>query len=161
MRLLEGVKRKRGRVRVIMFVFLFGKFLALFCLFFNQGPAKGGGFKRGVFPILDLSFLFCPFLSFLGLSRFFWDFPDFLGDGPGIFPICFSRPIKSTYEEQPPKGSATQSGPFSKKVGNTRVWNPPGLASLNSRGPNTWPVQRLTQNSKKTGFQRTLCVVPF
>ena len=27
------------------------------------------------------------FVSFLGLSRFFWDFPDLLGDGPGIFPI--------------------------------------------------------------------------
>ena len=25
-----------------------------------------------------------------------------------------------------PKGSATQSGPFPKKVGNTRVWKPPG-----------------------------------
>ena len=61
------------------------------------------------FPVfnLDLSFLFCPFLSFLGLARFFWDFPDLLGDGPGIFPICpfpLSRPIKSTYEEQSRKG---------------------------------------------------------
>ena len=95
--------------------------------------AERGGFKGGGFPDLDLSFLFCPFLSFLGLSRFFWDFPDLLGDGPGIVPICpfpLSRPIKSTYEEQSPKGSATQSGPFPKKVGNTRVWKPPGLASL-------------------------------
>ena len=102
-----------------------------------QGPLNGG-VQTGGFPDLDLSFLFCPFLSFLGLSRFFWDFPDLLGDGPGIFPICpfpLSRPIKSTYEEQHlrgtvPKGSATQSGPFPKKVGNTRVWKPPGLASL-------------------------------
>ena len=37
-------------------------------------PAKWGGFKTGGFPDLDLSFLFCPFLSF----------PDF----SGIFPIC-------------------------------------------------------------------------
>ena len=44
-------------------------------------------FQTGGFPDLDLSFLFCPFLSFLGLSRFFWDFPDLLGDGLGIFPI--------------------------------------------------------------------------
>ena len=36
--------------------------------------AKRGGFKRGGFPDLDLSFLFCPF----------WHFPDF----SGIFPIC-------------------------------------------------------------------------
>ena len=66
-------------------------------------------FQTGGFPDLDLSFLFCPFLSFLGLS------PDFSGifpicsvDGPGIFPICpfpLSRPIlKSTYEEQSRKG---------------------------------------------------------
>ena len=51
-------------------------------------------------------FLLC-FLSFLGLSRFFRDFPDLLGDSPGIFPICpfpLSRPISSTNEEQSRKG---------------------------------------------------------
>ena len=58
-----------------------------------QGPPNGGGFQTGGFPDLDLSFLFCPSLSFLGLSRFFRDFPDLLGD-----------PIKSTYEEQSRKG---------------------------------------------------------
>ena len=36
--------------------------------------AKRGGFQKGGFPDLDLSFLFCPFLSFLDFS--------------GIFPIC-------------------------------------------------------------------------
>ena len=48
-----------------------------------------------------------PFSSFFGLSRFFRDFPDLLGDGAGIFPICRfprSRPINSTYEEQSRKG---------------------------------------------------------
>ena len=40
------------------------------------------------FPDLDLSFLFCPFL---GLPRFFLDFPDLLGEGPGILPICSGR----------------------------------------------------------------------
>ena len=76
--------------------------------------------------------LVLPFLSFLGLSQFFPDFPDLLGDGPGIFPIrpfSLSRPIKSTYEEQS-RGSATQSGPFQKKVGNPPVWKPLGLASI-------------------------------
>ena len=124
-----------------------------------------GVFQTGGFPDLDLSFLFCPFLSLvlLGLSPiFFWDFPDFLGDGPGIFPIrpfTLSRPIKSTYEEQSPKGSATQSGPFPKKVGNTRVWNPPGLASLNlllstdiPRRPR-WPDDPVTgRNQVSTTF---------
>ena len=65
---------------------------------FCQGPLNGvsnGGVSR--------SGLVLPFLSVLGLSRVFRDFPDLLGDGPGIFPICpfpLSRPIKSTYEEQ-------------------------------------------------------------
>ena len=98
-----------------------------------KGPLNGGGFKRGGFPDLDLSLLLCPFCPF-------WDFPDFCG----IFPVCsgmvrgFSRLVlflflgllRAPYKEQSPKGSATRSGPFPKKVGNTRVWKPPGLASL-------------------------------
>ena len=92
-----------------------------------QGPPDGG-VSNGGFPDLDLSFLFCPFLSFLGLSRFFRDFPDLLGDGPGIFPICpfpLSRPIKSTYEEQSRKGPRHNLD-LSRKVSG----KPPGLASL-------------------------------
>ena len=65
----------------------------------QTGGVSNGGFSR--------SGLVLPFLSFLGLSRFFRDFPDLLGDGPGIFPtrpFSLSRPIKSTYEEQSRKG---------------------------------------------------------
>ena len=93
-----------------------------------------GMFQTGGFPDLDLSFLFVPFLSFLGLSRFFRDFPDLLGDGSGIFairPFPLSRPIKSTYEEQSRKGPRHDLDLSRKKVGNTRVWKHPGLASLN------------------------------
>ena len=94
--------------------------------------AKRGCFKRGGFPIWTCpSFfvLFCPFGTF-----------------PGIFPICsgmvrgFSRLVLflslSAYYQHlrgtVPKGSATQSGPFPKKVGNPPVWKHPGLASLKS-----------------------------
>ena len=45
----------------------------------NYTQIKGrqaGGFQTGEFPDLDVSLLFCPFLSFLGLSRFFRDFPE-------------------------------------------------------------------------------------
>ena len=63
-----------------------------------QGPLNGGVSNGGGFPDLDLSFLFCPFLSVFGtfLGLFcpflpffvlfcpFWDFPVF----SGIFPIC-------------------------------------------------------------------------
>ena len=87
--------------------------------------SNGGVSRSGTRP----SF-FCPFASFLGLSRFFRDFPDLSGDCLGIFPICpfpLSRPIDSTYEEQSPKGSAT---PFpDKSGGNPLVWKAPGLAS--------------------------------
>ena len=103
------------------------------CGRFGQGPLNGGGFKRGGFPDLDSSFLFCPFLSFfvlfcpfLGLSRFFLDFPDLPADGPGIFPICpfpLSRPIKSTYEEQSRKGPRHNLDLSRKK------WETPGFGN--------------------------------
>ena len=92
-----------------------------------------GGFQTGGFPDLDLSFLFVPFLSsfgtfpiFLGFSRFArgWsrDFPD-----SSLFSFsAYQEHLRGTV----PKGSATQSGPFPKTVGNPPVWKPPGLASL-------------------------------
>ena len=95
-----------------------------FCL--SIEGRQTGGFQTGGFPDLDLSFLFCPFLSFLGLSRFFRDFPDLLGDGPGIFPIrpfSLSWPIKSTYEEQSRKGPRHNLDLSRKK------WETPGFAN--------------------------------
>ena len=80
----------------------------------------------GGLPDLDLSFLLSFSFVLFGTFPIFWDFPDLLGDGRGIFPICpfpLSRPIKSTYEEQ--SRNATQSGPFPKKVGNPRFGHPP------------------------------------
>ena len=100
------------------------------CLKKKLKGRQTGGFKwGGGFPDLDLSFLFCPF----------GDFPD----SSGIFPICsgnlrgVSRFVpflflglkKEHLRGTVPKGSATQSGPFPKKVGNP-VWKPPSLASL-------------------------------
>ena len=66
-----------------------------FELRFLQGPLNGGVSNGGA----SRSGLVLPFLSFFCLFR---DFPDLLGDGPGIFPIrpfSLCRPIKSTYEE--------------------------------------------------------------
>ena len=117
------------------FLVLFGSF---FCLFWPS-----------FFP-----FLFLSFLSFLDFPDFSGMFPDLLGDGPGIFPIC-PFPLSPAYSEHlrgtVPKGSATQSGPFPKKVGNTRVWNPPGLASLN----NLLPIVFLTRRGLWGGGRRT------
>ena len=93
--------------------------------------AKRGGFQTGGFPDLDLSFLFCPFLSFLGLSRF-----------SGIFPIYgmvrrFSRVVLFLFlglwrapTRNSPERVRDTIWPFPKKVGNNRVWKHPGLASL-------------------------------
>ena len=89
-----------------------------------QGPLNGGVSNGGV----SRSGLFCPFLSFLGLSRFFRDFPDLLGDGPGIFPIRpfpLSRPIKSTYEEQSRKGPRHNLDLSRKKWETPGFGNPP------------------------------------
>ena len=94
----------------------------------SQGPLDEGVSNRGGLPDLDLSFLFGPFLSFLGLPRFFWDFPDLLGDGAGIFPICpfpLSRPIRSTYEEQSRKGPRHNLDLSRKKWETLRFGNPP------------------------------------
>ena len=93
-----------------------------------QGPLNGGVSNGGVSrPGLVLPFLSF-FVSFLGLSRFFWDFPDLLGDGPGIFPICpfpLSRPIKSTYEEQSRKGPRRNLDLSRKKWETPGFGNPP------------------------------------
>ena len=91
---------------------------------------QAGGVSNGGLPDLDSSFLFSPFLSFLGLSQFFWDFPDLLGDGPGIFPICLfppSRPLmnKSTYEEQSRKGPRHNLDLSRKRWETPRFGNPP------------------------------------
>ena len=96
--------------------------------------AKRGGFKRGGFPIW-----ICP--SFFVLFRPFWNFPDFAG----IFPICsvlvrgFSRFVPFLFlgllrapTRNSPERVRDTIRTFPEKVGNTRVWKPPGLASLNS-----------------------------
>ena len=98
----------------------------LLCLFQTSRAAKRGCFERGGFPIWTCpSFfvLFCPFWDF---SLFLWDFPDLLGDGPGIFPICpfpLSRPIKSTYEEQ------SQKGPRHNLDLSRKKWETPGFGN--------------------------------
>ena len=89
-----------------------------------QGPLNGGVSNGGV----SRSGLVLPFLSFLGLSRIFWDFPDLLGDGPGIFPISpfpLSRPIQSTYEEQSRKGPRHNLDLSRKKSETPGFGNPP------------------------------------
>ena len=101
---------------------------------------KGFFFKgrqtRG-FADLDLSFLF---LSFFVLFCPFWDFPNF----SGIFPICsgmvrgFSRFVLFLYlgllrapTRNSPDRVRDTIWTFPEKAGNTRVWRPTGLASLN------------------------------
>ena len=107
----------------------------------SQRPLFGGDFLGQILAADSLPGAFVhsrSFLSFLGLSQFFWDFPELLGDGPGIFPICpfpLSRPIKSTYEEQSRIQRVHDTiWTFPEKSGKRGGWKPPGLASLNRRG---------------------------
>ena len=106
-------------------------------VYHSRAAKRGGGSKRGGFPIWTCPsvfvffVLFCPFLSF---------FPDF----SRIFPICsgmvqeFSRFVLFLFlgllrapTRNSPKGSATQSGPFPEKSGKRPgLEPPPGLASL-------------------------------
>ena len=95
------------------------------CRASNQGLLNGG-VSNGGFPDLDFSFLFCPFLSFLG---FFRDFRDLSGDSPGISPVCpfpLSRPINSAYEERSRKGPRHNLDLSPKKwASKPRFGNPP------------------------------------
>ena len=95
----------------------------------DQGPPNGGVSNGGV----SRSGLVLPFLSFfvlLGLSR---GFSRFVRGLSGDFPDWSFSSFSASYQHLQgtvPKASATQSGPFPKKAGNTRVWKHPGLASL-------------------------------
>ena len=115
-----------------------------------QGPLNlgGGGFKRGGFPIWT-----CP--SFFVLFCPFWDIPDF----SGIFLICsgmvrgFSRFVLFLFlgllrvpTRNSPERVRDTIWTFPKKVGNTRVWKPPGLASL----------KRCTQNQTRQNNSRII-----
>ena len=98
-----------------------------------QGPPNGGGSNGRVSRsglVLPVFVLLCPFWDF---PDFFRDFPDLLGNGPGIFPIrpfSLSRPTKSTYEEQSRKGPRHNLDLPRNKWETPPVWKTPGLASL-------------------------------
>ena len=95
----------------------------------GQGPLTGG-FQTGGLPDLDLSFLFCPFLSFFVL--FFGIFPicpKTLGDF-AIGPFPLSWPINSTHEKQSRKGPPRHNLDLSRKSGKPPGLEPPSLASL-------------------------------
>ena len=79
-------------------------------------------FVNSPLPDQPLSRFPIPILSFLGLSRFFRDFPE-------LSPICpfpFSRPIDSTYKEQSRVRDTIRT--FPPKVGNQPVGKLPKFA---------------------------------
>ena len=90
---------------------------------------KWGGFKRGGFPDLDLSFLF---LSFLGLSRFSGIIPICSGMVRGFsrfVPFLFLSLLRAPTRNSPERVHDT-IWTFPEKMGNPPVWKLPGLASL-------------------------------
>ena len=87
-----------------------------------------GRFKQGGLSIWAFLFLFCffgTFPIFQGVSRFV---RGLSGDFPNLSFSCFSAYLQHV-RATVPKGSATQSGPFPKKVGNPPLWKPPALPS--------------------------------
>ena len=72
---------------------------------------------------MDLSFLFCPFLSSFGTFPIFLGFSRFARGWSPICPFPFTRPIKSTYEEQSRKGPRHNLDLFPKKVETPRFGN--------------------------------------
>ena len=118
-----------------------------------QGPLNGGVSNGEV----SRSGLVLPFLSFFVL---FGTFPIFLGFSSGMvwgfsrFVLFLFLGLLRAPKRNSPEGSATQSGPFPKKVGNPRVWKPPGLASLNLKGPET------PESSAKTHSGVNLVIEP-
>ena len=107
-----------------------------------QGPLNGGVSNGGV-SRSGLVLPFCPFLSFVELSRFFGDFPNLSGDSPGILPICpfpLSWPINSTSEEQSRKGPRHNLDLSRKKSETPRFGNPPSLASLKNGALDPWSL---------------------
>ena len=88
--------------------------------------------KRGAFPTWTCpSFfvLFCPFPNFPGSSRFA---RGLSGDFPDSSPFLFLGLLKEHLRGTVPKGCATESGLFPKKVGDPPGLETPALASLNS-----------------------------
>ena len=101
-----------------------------------------GVFQTGGFPDLDLSFLFCPFLSFFVLFCPFCPFSD-LPDVSGIFPICagmvrgFSRfvlflllSLLRAPTRNSPERVRDTIWTFPEKSGKPPGFGNPGLASL-------------------------------
>ena len=85
----------------------------------SGGVSNGGVSRSGI--VLPFFVLLGYFSDFSGCLRF-WGFFCFV---LFLFLGFFLKHLRGTV----PKGSATQSGPFPKRMGNPPVWNPPGLAS--------------------------------
>ena len=95
----------------------------------SQGPLNGA------FPNLDLSFLLCLFLSFLGLFRFFWDFPICPGTLRGFsrFVLFFFPGLLTAPTRNSPGKVCNTIWTFPEKSG-----NPPPLGLASPKIPGIW-----------------------
>ena len=90
-----------------------------------QGLLNGGVSRSGlVLPFLSLFVLFCPFGTFPDFPGFSRLVRGLSGDFPDWSFSSFSA-YQQHLQGTVPEGSATQSGPFPKKVGNPGFGKPP------------------------------------
>ena len=86
-----------------------------------NGRVSNGGASRSELVCADLSLF-----VLVGTFPIFPDFPDLSEELPDFSFSSFSA-CEQHLQGAVSKGSATQSGPFPKEVGNSPVWKPPGL----------------------------------
>ena len=103
----------------------------------------------GGFPIGGSSILIRPFLSFLGPPRFFWKASDSLQDFPDLSLSSFSAYLKHL-QGIFPKGSATQSGPFTRKKGKPPVWKKAKNSSKRKKARKSQAQKLRERNSCET-----------
>ena len=123
----------------------------------SSRAAKRGGFKRGGFPIWT-----CPsFLSFFVPFGTFPIFPGFSRFAPGMVRgfvlFLFLGLLRAPTRNSPERVRDTIWTFPERSVGNTRVWKPPGLASLNKLGV---CCNTVSETSRGWGFEIVLSYAP-
>ena len=132
----------------LLFLLLFLRLFSCF-LFHAQGPPdRGEGSRFGLVRPDFVLFWICPFLSFLGLSQFLWDFPHFVGDFPDL--SFLQTPARNILERV-----RDTIRTFPEKLGNHPIWKPMVWDLILVKNASRCPQGIASGNSSDEG-----CTVP-